>query len=172
VLLDKGTNRRAFFNGDVDKYSWIDTGSSFGLSDILAAYLVGQLEQREAVLAERKRVFDTYASLLADLAEGNVLTLPIVPPDREPSYHMFYIRLGSRDARDRVLDGLRSENIHPTFHYVPLDSSIAGIRFTDRQTSCPVSHRVHDTLLRLPFYSGLAESDQERVVEAISRYLS
>jgi dTDP-4-amino-4,6-dideoxygalactose transaminase len=172
VLLDKGTNRRAFFNGDVDKYSWVDTGSSFGLSDILAAYLVGQLEQRDAVLAERKRVFDTYGSLLTDLAASGVLALPIVPADRDPSYHMFYVRLGSRVERDRVLDGLRSEYIFPTFHYVPLDSSIAGTRFSDRSTACPVSHHVHDTLLRLPFYSGLPEDDQERVVEAIGRYVS
>lgn len=171
VLYDKGTNRRAFMLGDVDRYSWKDTGSSFGLSDILAAYLLAQLEQRERILARRRAVFEHYDALLAPLAEEHGFRTPVIPADRDAAWHMYYVLLADRATRDRVLEGMRADDIHPTFHYVPLHSSDGGFRFAARLTECPVTASISGRLLRLPFHNALRRSDIERVVDAFLRSL-
>lgn len=171
VLLDKGTDRRAFMLGQVDKYSWRDIGSSFGLSDMLAAYLLAQLEERDRILAQRRGVFDRYSELLSPVADGEALSLPIVPPDRVPAYHLFYVLLADQSARDRALAALASQGIGATFHYVPLHSSDGGMRFSARPNACPVTDDVSSRLLRLPFYNGLSTRDMERVVEALTEVL-
>ncbi|HEX6256956.1 MAG TPA: dTDP-4-amino-4,6-dideoxygalactose transaminase [Euzebyales bacterium] len=165
VLYDKGTNRRAFMLGDVDKYSWKDTGSSFGLSDILAAYLLAQLEQREQILNKRRAVFERYEELLAPLAAEHGFRTPVVPADREAAWHMYYLLLPDHSTRDRVLDRMREQRIHPTFHYVPLHSSDGGFRYAAKLTDCPVTNSVSGRLLRLPFHNALRREDVERVVE-------
>jgi dTDP-4-amino-4,6-dideoxygalactose transaminase len=172
VLYDKGTNRKAFFLGQVDKYSWKDTGSSFGMSDTLAAYLFAQLEQRDTILSKRRRVFNQYVELLAPQADRFGLRLPIVPADREQAYHMFHLLLPDRGSRDGVLDRMRAEGVHPTFHYVPLHSSDGGRRFSARQVDCPVTDDVSGRLIRLPFYNSLSEADVERVVSTFIRAVS
>ncbi len=166
TIYDKGTDRRAFMLGQVDKYSWREIGSSFGLSDILAAYLVAQLEQRDAILEKRQAVYERYERLLAPHADEHGFRLPVVPLDRVPAYHMFYVLLPDRAARDRALASMRERDIHPTFHYVPLHSSEAGRRFSARSTDCPVTDDISRRLLRLPFHNALTAGDQERVVEA------
>ena len=166
VLYHKGTNRREFLLGDVDKYTWQDIGSSFGLADVLAAYLYAQLEQRDAVLAKRRAAFDRYRTMLAPDAERHGYALPMVPPDREQAYHMFYVMLPDAGTRDRVLAGMRDRGVHATFHYVPLHDSPGGRRFAARDLPCPVSERVSSRLLRLPFYTDLTEADADEVVEA------
>lgn len=165
ILYDKGTNRRAFLLGDVDKYSWKDTGSSFGLSDILAAYLLAQLEQRDRILAKRRAVFEHYDALLAPLADELGFRTPVVPDDRDPAWHMYYVLLGDQATRDRVLERMRAHDIHPTFHYVPLHTSDGGFRFAGRLTDCPVTTSVSGRLLRLPFHNALRRDDIERVVD-------
>ncbi|MGH3471562.1 MAG: dTDP-4-amino-4,6-dideoxygalactose transaminase [Nocardioidaceae bacterium] len=167
VLYDKGTNRRAFFLGQVDKYSWKDTGSSFGLSDTLAAYLCAQLERHEVIQAKRKAVFDRYADLLAPHAAALGVRLPMVPPDCESAYHMYYLLLPDRRTRDSVLAGMRERGVQATFHYVPLHSSEAGRRFAARPTECPVSDDISGRLLRLPFYNNLTDAEAHRVVDAL-----
>ena len=166
VIYHKGTNRSAFLLGQVDKYSWQDTGSSFGLSDVLAAYLLGQLEQRDAVLAGRRHVFDRYHEALAPLADELGLTLPVVPADRVQAYHMFYVLLPDRGTRDRVLQTMVAADIHATFHYVPLHSSPGGRKVSAREVECPVTDEISGRLLRLPFYTGLTDADLDRVIEA------
>jgi dTDP-4-amino-4,6-dideoxygalactose transaminase len=166
VLYDKGTNRRAFFLGQVDKYSWKDTGSSFGLSDLLAAHLFGQLEQREVILARRKAVFERYVELLSPHAAKHGLTLPHVPDDREQAYHMFYVLLPDRPKRDAVLHGMHAAGVRSTFHYVPLHSSDGGRKVSARTVECPVTDDVSGRLIRLPFYNNLSSSDTVRVVDA------
>ncbi len=158
VLYDKGTNRRAFFLGQVDKYSWKDTGSSFGLADILAAYLWGQLEQRDAIQGKRRAVFERYQRALAPHAGDLGFRLPVVPTNCDPAYHMFYVLLPDRDTRDGVLSDLRTAGIQATFHYVPLHSSDAGRRFAAAPTDCPVSEDISGRLLRLPFFNSLSPS--------------
>lgn len=165
VLYDKGTNRRAFFLGQVDKYSWKDTGSSFGLADTLAGYLYAQLEQRDTILAKRSRVWNRYFALLEPYAAEHGFRLPIVPDNCVQAYHMFYVLLANQHTRNHVLERARAADIHPTFHYVPLHSSDGGRSVSAKSTECPVTDDVSGRLLRLPFYNNLSAADAERVVE-------
>lgn len=167
VLFDKGTNRQAFFLGQVDKYSWKDTGSSFGLSDTLAAQLYGQLEMREQILGKRETVWNRYADLVAPLAKEFGLTLPVVPEGAGQAFHMFYLLFPDKALRDRALAGMGARGVKPTFHYVPLHSSDAGRRFADRPGECPVSEDVSGRLLRLPFFNNLTAEQADRVVGAL-----
>ena len=171
VVYDKGTDRRAFFRGQVDKYSWRDTGSSFGLADTLAAYLLGQLEQRDAIQAKRRGVFERYQAALAPRAGELGLRVPVIPDGCEPAWHLYHLVLPDHETRTRVMAELKAEGIQTTFHYVPLHSSAAGKRFAARQTDCPVSADVSDRLLRLPFHNGLSTEDTDRVVDALVRSL-
>jgi dTDP-4-amino-4,6-dideoxygalactose transaminase len=166
VVYHKGTNRRDFLLGEVDKYTWQDTGSSFGLADVLAAYLYAQLERRQQILDKRKAAFDRYLRLLEPEADRRGFALPTVPADREQAYHMFHVMLRDAETRDRVLAGMRDRGVHATFHFVPLHSSPGGRRFAAREVPCPVSDRVSARLLRLPFYTDLTEAEADEVVGA------
>ncbi len=164
-MYHKGTNRREFLHGQVDKYSWVDVGSSFGLADVLAAFLYGQLEERESILAKRRHAFDRYRRMLEPHAERLGFRLPVVPDDREQGYHMFYTLVRDNETRNRTLSELRDRGVHATFHYVPLHSSEGGRRFAARETACPVTDDISGRLLRLPFYTDLTDADAERVVD-------
>ena len=163
VLYDKGTNRRAFFLGQVDKYTWKDTGSSFGLADVLAAYLLAQLEERESIQARRRAVYEFYEQRLAPYADEVGFTLADPPPGRESAYHMFYVLLPDRARRNQVLSAMNERGVQATFHYVPLHTSDAGRGFAVRQTECPVTEDVSGRLLRLPFFNSLTPDEMERV---------
>ena len=166
VLYDKGTNRHAFMLGQVDKYTWKDTGSSFGLSDVLAAYLLGQLEQREAIQGKRRHLHERYEAALAPHAEELGFQLMHVPEDRRPAHHMYYVLLSHRDRRNDALELMRKAGVQATFHYQPLHTSEAGRSFAVRTTECPVSVDVSNRLLRMPFYNNLSDPDVDRVVAA------
>lgn len=166
VLYDKGTDRRAFLLGATDKYTWRDTGSSFGLSDMLAAYLWGQLEQRDDILTRRREVFQRYERALAPEAERLGYRLPVVPDDAMPAWHMFYVLVDHEQTRGDVLQHLREVGIQATFHYVPLHRSDGGRRFAAAFRDCPVTDDISRRLLRLPFYNGLSDTDQERVISS------
>jgi dTDP-4-amino-4,6-dideoxygalactose transaminase len=166
VLYDKGTNRHAFMLGQVDKYTWKDTGSSFGLSDVLAAYLLAQLEQRDVIQAKRHRVHDHYEAALSPYAEELGFELMQVPPERDSAYHMFYVLLPDRPRRNDVLEAMGKVGVRATFHYLPLHLSDAGRAFAVRDTQCPVSEDISGRLLRLPFYNDLGGRDLDRAVEA------
>jgi dTDP-4-amino-4,6-dideoxygalactose transaminase len=172
VLFDKGTNRQAFFLGQVDKYSWKDTGSSFGLSDTLAAQLWAQLEVREKIQGKRRAVWERYAAAVAPLSERFGFTLPVVPEGAEQAFHMFYLLMPDRDVRDGVLAGMSALGVRPTFHYVPLHSSDAGRRFSAEPGHCPVSVDISGRLIRLPFYNNLTEAESARVVAALEASLT
>ncbi|MEO6629787.1 MAG: dTDP-4-amino-4,6-dideoxygalactose transaminase [Aquihabitans sp.] len=166
VILQKGTNRKAFQLGQVDKYSWQDTGSSFGLSDVLAGYLYGQLEQREPILARRRAAFDRYQAALEPEAERLGIQLPIIPADREQAYHMYYVLLPDVATRNHVLTTMRAAEIHATFHYVPLHSSPHGQRVAARPAHCPVTDDISGRLIRLPFFTTLSTTEADRVLDA------
>jgi dTDP-4-amino-4,6-dideoxygalactose transaminase len=168
ILFDKGTNRRAFFLGQVDKYSWVDTGSSFGLADLLAAPLFAQLEVAEQIQAKRRHVYETYLAELAPYADLGV-TLPQAPEGCDPAYHLFHVLMPDKATRDDVMERMRQEGINPTFHYVPLHSSIGGRRFAARETDCPVTTDISDRLMRMPFYNALTDEQIDRVVESFGR---
>lgn len=167
VLYNKGTNRQAFLLGQVDKYSWQDIGSSFGLADVLAAFLYGQLQQRDSILAKRRAVFDRYERLLGPHAERFGYRLPAVPAGCEQAYHMFYVLLPDEETRNRTLAALQAHGVHATFHYVPLHSSPGGRRFAAREVDCPVTDSVSGRLLRLPFFTNLTDDDADRVVDEL-----
>ncbi len=165
VVYHKGTNRRAFLHGQVDKYSWVDVGSSFGLADVLAAFLFGQLERHDAILTSRRHLFDRYSAMLAPAAGAYGYRLPEVPPDREQGYHMFHVLMPDGETRNRVLSAMQQQGVHATFHYVPLHSSEGGRRFAARETACPVTAAISDRLLRLPFYTDMPDATADHVVE-------
>jgi dTDP-4-amino-4,6-dideoxygalactose transaminase len=165
VLHDKGTNRRAFMLGHVDKYSWQDIGSSFGMSDLLAAFLLAQLEERKTILQKRREVFDRYERLLVGHADAFGYRTPVVPEDRQQAYHMFYVLLPDRERRDATLRYLGEHGVHATFHYVPLHTAPGAQAHLSRPTDCPVTEDISGRLLRLPFHNGLTTAEIDRVVE-------
>jgi dTDP-4-amino-4,6-dideoxygalactose transaminase len=166
VIREKGTNRKRFFRGEVDKYSWVDIGSSYLPSDLLAAYLFGQLEQKAKVMAARRRIFETYQRELSAWAAASDVRIPAIPPDCESSYHMFFLILPTPDSRARFIAHLKSQGILSVFHYLPLHLSEMGARWGGRAGDCPVTESVSDRLVRLPFFTSLSESDQGRVIAA------
>ena len=167
ILCDKGTNRRAFDAGTVDHYTWIDTGSSFRLSDLLAAFLVGQLECREQILGLRQTAWESYDQLLSPHREELGLQTMVIPSDRTSSWHMYPVLLPSQRVRDFVIDRLVADAIHATFHYVPLHSSPAGRRATDITTDCPTTDDVSGRLIRLPFFNSISTDQIQRVVDSL-----
>jgi dTDP-4-amino-4,6-dideoxygalactose transaminase len=164
VLLDKGTNRRSFLEGRVDKYTWQGQGSSFGMSDMLAAFLVAQLEEADVIQERRGSVAQQYRALLEPEVERLGITLPVVPPRCTPAHHMFYVLLPAAELRPRVLGRMSDAGVHGTFHYVPLHSSPAGRRFSDYPADCPVTDDISARLVRLPFFNDLSVAEVERVV--------
>ena len=167
ILREKGTNRSRFFRGQVDKYTWVDIGSSYLPSDILAAFLLGQLEQRRHIQQERERIWRRYdESLRGWAAEAGVQT-PYVPSHCEQPFHMFYLLLPSLESRTELIHFLKSRGILSVFHYLPLHLSEMGRRFGGREGQCPVTESVSDRLVRLPFFPGLTEELQDEVVCAI-----
>jgi dTDP-4-amino-4,6-dideoxygalactose transaminase len=170
ILREKGTNRSRLFRGLVDKYTWVDLGSSYLPSDILAAFLYAQLVARGEIQKTRKRIWDCYHESLSDWANASGVQLPFIPPDCEQSYHMFYMLLPSLQHRQALIAHLKARGILAVFHYLPLHLSEMGQRFGGRPGDCPVTEDVSDRLLRLPFYNGLTESDQALVVEAVREF--
>ncbi len=171
IIREKGTNRRRFLKGLVDKYTWVDHGSSYLPSDLLAAYLLAQLEERDSVLAQRRAVWDRYYASLSPWAERNGVQLPFVPADAEQGYHMFYLVLPAREDRDDLIRWLREAGILAVFHYVPLHMSEMGQRFGAARGDCPVTERISDGLVRLPFFNELSVDEQTRVVERVSAFV-
>ncbi len=170
IIRDKGTNRKRFLRGQVDKYTWSDLGSSYGLSEILAAYLCAQLEKREEIQLSRKKVWIKYRIGLNDWAAAHDVQLPFVPAHCDQAYHMFYILMPSLEIRQRLIDHLKSRGILSVFHYLPLHLSEMGKRNGGKPGQCPVCEDVSDRLLRLPFYNSLSEAEQNDVIDAIESF--
>ena len=170
IIREKGTDRSRFFRGQTDKYSWVDIGSSYLPSDLLAAFLCAQLEEAAAVQQKRKRIWERYHDALKEWAEENAARLPIVPPHCVQPYHMFYLLLPSLEARQALITHLLSHGILSVFHYLPLHLSDMGRRFGGQVGDCPNTEDASDRLIRLPFFNDLSEGDQEDVIEAIREF--
>lgn len=167
IIREKGTNRTRFFRGQVDKYTWVDIGSSYLPSDILAAFLYAQLENRQKIQTQRQKVWETYNRELNDWAMRNEVQLPGVKAYCEQAYHMFYMLLPTLELRQNFIAHLRQHGIQSVFHYLPLHLSDMGIKFGGQPGDCPVTERVSEQLVRLPFYNFLTELDQQRVINVI-----
>jgi dTDP-4-amino-4,6-dideoxygalactose transaminase len=167
IVREKGTNRSRFFRGQIDKYTWVDIGSSYLPSDMLAAYVVGQLEQADTIQAKRRRVWERYAEALSEWCKQHGVRMPVVPPHCQQPYHMFYLLFPALADRQSMIAHLRSRGILAVFHYLPLNASEMGERFGARAGDCPVAESVSERLLRLPFFNNLSNDDQDRVIDAV-----
>jgi dTDP-4-amino-4,6-dideoxygalactose transaminase len=167
IIREKGTNRSRFFRGQVDKYTWVDIGSSYLPSDMLAAMLYAQLEQREKVQVHRKNIWNLYQTCLEDWGHAHDVRLPYIPDHCEQSYHMFYLLMPDLRTRQKFISYLREQGIYSVFHYLPLHISDMGRKFGGREGDLPVTESVSDRLVRLPFHNGLTANEQEQVVDAI-----
>jgi dTDP-4-amino-4,6-dideoxygalactose transaminase len=172
IIREKGTDRSRFFRGQVDKYTWVDIGSSYLPSDMLAAYLLGQLERAEQIQSKRRRVWEHYAEALAPWCDRQGVRMPIVPDHCQQPFHMFYLLFQSLDDRQSMIAHLRARSITAVFHYLPLNASAMGARFGARAGDCPVAESVSDRLLRLPFHNNLTIGEQDRVIEAMWEWRS
>lgn len=168
IIREKGTNRSQFFRGQVDRYTWVDIGSSYLPSDLLAAFLLAQLEGRQEIQTKRRRIWEFYWRHLQRLAQENKVRLPVIPADCEQSHHMFYLILPSLECRQALIAHLKEHGILSVFHYVPLHLSAMGIKFGARE--CPVTEDLSSRLLRLPFYNDLTEDDQAQVVGLVKDF--
>jgi dTDP-4-amino-4,6-dideoxygalactose transaminase len=169
IIREKGTDRSRFFRGQVDKYTWVDIGSSHLPSDLLAAFLYAQLNAHETIQAARRRIWEYYAEHLLGWALHHGVGLPTVPPHCEQAYHMFYLLMPTPEARRDLLAHLKEQGICGTFHYLPLHLSPMGRSFGGQPGDCPVTEDVSERLVRLPFYWQLAPEEQETVVRAVRR---
>lgn len=169
VIREKGTNRSRFFRGQIDKYSWVDLGSSYLPSDILAAILLAQFEAKESIQTTRKQIWDTYRAGLEHWCRQHDVDLPAVPPHCDQAYHMFYLLLPSLQDRQALIEHLRARGILAVFHYLPLHLSDYAKRWGGKPGDYPVTERVSDRLVRLPFFVSLGVA-QEQVIDSICSF--
>jgi dTDP-4-amino-4,6-dideoxygalactose transaminase len=173
IIREKGTDRSRFFRGQVDKYSWVDLGSSYVMSDVLAAFLFGQLEQWRGIQARRKAIWDRYHQALGDWCEARGIRQPIVPAHCEQAYHMYYLLMPSLEARTAFIRHLSDHGINAVFHYLPLhlsafvESMGMGAWNENRKADCPVAENLSDRLVRLPFFTAMNVEEQSRVIETV-----
>ena len=167
IMREKGTNRSRFFRGQVDKYSWVDIGSSYVMSDVLAAFLYGQLEVWRQIQEKRRSIWLRYDAELRDWAAARDIRCPIVPDACEQAYHMYYLILPSLEIRQALIAFLKARGILAVFHYLPLHLSPMGQKLGGRPGDCPVTETMSDRLLRLPFFNSLDPESQRRVIHAI-----
>jgi dTDP-4-amino-4,6-dideoxygalactose transaminase len=170
ILREKGTNRSRFFRGQVDKYTWVDIGSSYLPSEALAAVLYAQLTASEEIQAKRKHIWKAYASSLADWAKKNQVRFPIIPEYCEQPYHMFYMLMPSLEVRTRFIAWMKSQGVICVFHYLPLHLSEMGQKFGGKAGDCPVTEDVSDRLVRLPLFYNMEESELDYVIQKIQAF--
>jgi dTDP-4-amino-4,6-dideoxygalactose transaminase len=170
VVREKGTNRKQFFRGQVDKYTWVDLGSSYVLTDLLAGFLAAQLEKRDQIQAARRGLWQRYDDGLRGWAVEHGVRTPTVPEHCEQSWHMYYLVLPSLTARSALIARLRERRILAVFHYQPLHLSKMGRTFGGRPGQCPVTEEVADRLLRLPFFTAMTEAEQAEVIEVVTSF--
>ena len=170
IIREKGTNRSRFFRGVIDKYTWVDVGSSYLPSDILAAILFAQLENWQKIQSKRQDIWDYYHLHLQAWAQGNGIQLPTIPAYCDQAYHMYFLVLPSLETRQSLMAHLKEKGIISVFHYQPLHLSDMGRGFGGREGDCPVTERMGDCLLRLPFHFSLTHDDQDKVISALYEF--
>jgi len=170
IIREKGTNRSRFFRGQVDKYTWVDVGSSYLPSELIAAVLWAQLESREAIQAKRRKIWQRYDIGLADWAIKNGVRRPFILAHCEQSYHMYYLLMPSLQVRTDFIQYLKDRGIYAVFHYLPLHLSDMGKTFGGHEGQCPVTEDVSDRLVRLPFFFNMTDEEQEYIVQTILRF--
>ena len=169
IIREKGTNRKSFSRGEIDRYSWVDIGSSFLPGELIAAFLYGQLERHEEILARRRALFDRYEAAFQDLAAAEEISLPVIPADRRANGHMFYFLLRSEQQRSAFIAHMGAHGVGTPFHYVPLHSAPAGKRLARTHGSLSVTEDSAKRLVRLPMFFEL-EDGADRVIELVRAF--
>jgi dTDP-4-amino-4,6-dideoxygalactose transaminase len=169
IIWEKGTNRASFFRGEINKYGWVDTGSSFLPSEIIAAFLWAQLENLSTIQNKRKTIWDTYFNALQVLEQQGKLRLPQIPSYTSNNAHMFYLVCDSLATRSALIAHLKSKDIHAVFHYLSLNKSEFYLQNNEEMTLKNADHFT-DTLVRLPFYYDLNKEEQQKVIQAIQEF--
>lgn len=172
IIREKGTNRSRFFRGQVDKYTWVDYGSSYLPSDMNAAYLWGQLEVADEINDNRLASWHTYYDAFKELEEKGLVKLPTIPEECVHNAHMFYLKCRSLEERTEFISFLKENDIVPTFHYIPLHSSPAGMRFGRFDGKDEVTTPESEKLVRLPMYYNMKDSDISKVIAAVVEFYS
>ena len=172
LLRDKGTNRKQFFRGEVDRYTWVDLGSSYGLGELNAAFLWGQLEQRRAITRRRLKVWWRYHEAFGPLEDQGLIRRPVVPDDRLHNAHLYYVLVPDRATRDRLLVELEEREVYAVFHYVPLHSAPAGRRYGRTHGTLEVTDDVSGRLVRLPLWAGMTDQQVEHVIASVAEVLA
>ena len=167
IVRDKGTNRKRFFRGEVSKYTWVDLGSSFGMSDLNAAFLWAQLAEAEATTARRLAIWDRYHAAFEELEDDGRARRPVVPSGCTHNGHLYYLLVPSREARTTVLRALNERDINAVFHYVPLHSSDAGRRYGRAAGDLSRTTSLSERLLRLPLWPDMSDAQVDRVIGAV-----
>ncbi|TAN74752.1 MAG: dTDP-4-amino-4,6-dideoxygalactose transaminase [Gallionella sp.] len=170
IIREKGTNRSQFFRGEVDKYTWVDIGSSYLPSELVSAFLYAQLERADEIIARRRNICTAYATQLAGLQQSGLLRLPVF--DENSNGHLFYVLLDSLDTRGKLIAYLKARGIHPVFHYVPLHSSPAGRQYGREGSTMQATNDLSERLLRLPLYYEMSGDDITRVCAAIGKFFA
>jgi len=167
IIREKGTNRSRFFRGQIDKYTWVDVGSSYLPSEILAGVLYAHFEEADFIQTKRRQIWETYQKHLQSWAGENDACLPFVPDYCEQSYHMFYLLMPNLDSRQAFIQHLKERDILSVFHYVPLHTANMGQFYGYQRGDLPLTEEYSDRLVRLPFYNSLTEAEQAHVIEAV-----
>jgi len=171
IIREKGTNRSQFFRGEIDKYTWCDIGSSYLLSEILAAYLYAQLEKMDEITFKRKIIYTYYKNVLSDLEKKGKVKLPLIPTHCTSNYHIFYILLNSNKQRNLIMDEMKKKGILAVFHYIPLHTSPMGKNFGYKKGQFPVTEEIAERLLRLPLYNNLRASQVNNICSLLRKQL-
>ncbi|RJR40137.1 MAG: dTDP-4-amino-4,6-dideoxygalactose transaminase [Desulfobacteraceae bacterium] len=170
IIREKGTNRTQYSMGKIDKYTWVDIGSSFLPSELVGAFLFAQLEQAERIIAARRRIFQLYLTLLRPLEKEGKIRLPFVESEGESNGHIFYIITRTFEERTRIIDHLNQKGVNAVFHYVPLHSSVAGIQYARYCGDMVFTNEMSNRVLRLPLYYTMQDTDVINVVEELTRF--
>lgn len=170
IIREKGTNRSQFFRGEVGKYTWVDIGSSYVLSDMLAAFLYAQFEQLDAIQEKRKKIYDTYNEAFQLLQQKGLVRLPVIPEKCFSNYHMFYLLFNSERQRNEAIAHLKENGVVAVFHYIPLHLSAMGRQFGYQAGDLPITENLSSRLLRLPMYTDLGEAEQKSIIDLIYQF--
>jgi dTDP-4-amino-4,6-dideoxygalactose transaminase len=171
ILREKGTNRSKFWRGEVDKYTWVDTGSSYLPSDILAAFLYAQLDKLDEIQENRLSVWNTYYRRLKEFEDAGIIRLPVVPDYAEHNAHLFYVLFHDEPTRDQAMHTLKKQGVHAVFHYIPLHSAPMGRRYGYCEGDLPVTEGLSRRLLRLPMYAGMRDEELQFTVDRLEDLL-
>ncbi len=170
IIRDKGTNRQKFFRGEVDKYTWVEVGSSYVLSEICSAFLYAQLEEMDRISERRREIYQYYRQELRLLEAEQLLTLSVIPEYCESNFHLFYILMANPEQRENALSRLKQDGVHAVFHYVPLHSSPQG-KVLSESIDLPITENLSSRLIRLPFFHDITEQELNEVISSLTKIL-